>query len=446
MYIKLIQPKMHRRPMDTDIKSRMSPPLGLYTIANMFRSEHRISVENENIQDIAFNDSPDIVGISVNVDSLPRAIAIAAEFRRQGIPVVAGGILITTARNFIPDDAFDVLCIGAAEGTWSQIIHDMENYCLKKEYRCRHDITGKDIVAPAYDMMKKSDYLYCNIIHTSRGCPFRCDFCYNSSPKRRYVHREIDDVMKEVKACKCRHVMFIDDNFIGNLKWTRQLLTELKANKIKWNAAVSINVASIPGLLDEMKESGCQGLFIGFESIHPESISNVHKVQNDVNGYEHAIAEIHKRGIMINASFVFGLDCDTKETFSATVDWIVRNKIETVTSHILTPYPGTVIYDRMKEQGRILTSDLGLYDTAHVVIQPRNMTTEELYEGYLSVYRNVYSFRNIMRRMPKSVEQIPAYLAFNFFYRKWGRLTDWLCKKITYERVGYWAEKVSNYM
>ena len=142
MYIKLIQPKMHRRPMDTDIKSRMSPPLGLYTIASMFRSEHHISVENENIQDIAFNDSPDIVGISVNVDSLPRAIAIAAEFRRQGIPVVAGGILITTAKNFIPDDAFDVLCIGAAEGTWPHIIHDLENNCLRKEYRCRHDFAG----------------------------------------------------------------------------------------------------------------------------------------------------------------------------------------------------------------------------------------------------------------------------------------------------------------
>jgi radical SAM superfamily enzyme YgiQ (UPF0313 family) len=252
--------------------------------------------------------------------------------------------------------------------------------------------------------------------------------------------------MKEVKDAHCKHIMFIDDNFIGNLKWTRELLKELKANNIKWNAAVSINVVNIPGLLDEMKNSGCQGLFIGFESIHPDSINNVHKVQNDVKSYEHAVSEIHKRGIMINASFVFGLDCDTRDTFSATVKWIVKNKIETVTSHILTPYPGTTIYDRLNMEGRILTNDLALYDTAHVVMQPKNMTAEELYEGYLWVYKEVYSFKNIWRRMPKSPKQIPAYLTFNFFYRKWGTFTDWLCKRFTYERIGYWAEKLSKYI
>lgn len=446
MYIKLIQPKMHKRPMDTDIKIRMSPPLGLYTIANMFRKNHRISVENENIRDITFDDRPDIVGISVNVDSLPRAIEIAEEFRRQGIPIVAGGILITTAKDFIPDDAFDVLCIGPAEGTWPQIIQDLENKSLQKVYRCSHDIAGKDIVPPAYDMIKRKDYLYCNIIHTSRGCPFRCDFCYNSSPERKYTNRCIEDVMKEVKNAHCKHIMFIDDNFIGNLKWTRELLKELKANKIKWNAAVSINVVNIPGLLDEMKDCGCQGLFIGFESIHPDSINSVHKAQNDVKSYEHAVSEIHKRGIMINASFVFGLDCDTRDTFSATVEWIVKNKIETVTSHILTPYPGTTIYDRLNMEGRILTNDLALYDTAHVVMQPQNMTAEELYEGYLWVYKEIYSFKNIWRRMPKSPKQIPAYLTFNFFYRKWGTFTDWLCKKFTYERIGYLAERLSKYI
>lgn len=126
MYIKLIQPLMHRRPMDTDIKNRMSPPLGLYTIVNMFRNEHRVVVENENVRAIDFTDAPDIVGISVNVDSLPRAIEISSQFRRRGIPVVAGGILVTTARDFIPEDAFDVLCIGAAEGTWREIVSDFQ--------------------------------------------------------------------------------------------------------------------------------------------------------------------------------------------------------------------------------------------------------------------------------------------------------------------------------
>ena len=136
--------------------------------------------------------------------------------------------------------------------------------------------------------------------------------------------------------------MFIDDNFAGNPDWTKRFLEEIKPMKLKWNAAVSINIANDPQLLDLMSDSGCQSLFIGFESINPESVSGVHKVQNSAADYERAVKAIHDRGIMINGSFVFGLDGDTRETFDATLEWIVRNKIETVTSHILTPYPGTV--------------------------------------------------------------------------------------------------------
>ena len=249
-----------------------------------------------------------------------------------------------------------------------------------------------------------------------------------------------------MKNCNRGHVMFIDDNFVGNPKWTRELLPELKKLGVKWNAAVSINVVDIPGMLDLMKECGCQGLFIGFESINPASVDGVHKVQNDVSKYEYAVHEIHKRGIMINASFVFGLDSDTKETFQSTLDWIVRNRIETVTSHILTPYPGTALHRRMKEEGRLMTEDLNLYDTAHVVMRPKNMTPEELYRGYLWIYEQVYSYKNIIRRIPKSIKQIPSYLMFNLFYRKWGRFTDWLCEKVTYERIGYWGEKLSKYL
>lgn len=446
MYVKLIQPMMHRRPMDTDLKTRMSPPLGLLTIANMLRHKHTIVVENENVRALNLNDTPDIVGISVNVDSLPRAIEIARIYRENGAKVVAGGILITTASHMMPDDAFDVICIGAAEGTWSQIVEDFENGRLQKVYRCSHDFKGSQIVSPAYDMVSPEDYLYCNIIHTSRGCPFRCDFCYNSSKERFYINRPEEDVVAEVKSIKRKHVMFIDDNFVGNPAWTRKLMKELKALKVKWNAAVSINVVNIPGMLDDMADSGCQGLFIGFESISPESVDSVHKVQNNVEAYEHAIEEIHKRGIMINASFVFGLDSDTPETFKHTLDWIVKNRIETVTSHILTPFPGTIVYDKMLAEGRLLTTDLGLYDTAHVVFKPKGMTEDQLYNGYIQLYKDIYSFKNIWKRIPRTKKQIPAYLMFNLFYRKWGRFTDWLCKKFSYERIGRYSEKLSRYI
>ncbi len=445
MYIKLIQPKMRKRPMDTDIKIHMAPPLGLLTIVNLLRDEHRVVLENENVEDIVY-DAPDLVGISVTVDVLPRAMEIAEKFREKGCVVVAGGIHITTATDSIPPDCFDVLCVGAAEGTWPYIVRDYENGCLKPLYRCQKNFSGRDILSPAYDTLEKDKYLYCNVVHTSRGCPFRCDFCYNSGADQPFLNREIEDVIRDIRAVSSKHIMFIDDNFAGNRTWTLSLLEAIKPLKIKWNAAVSLNAAFDTELLDRMKESGCQGLFIGFESINPASIADVHKVQNQKESYEKAIYEIHKRGIMINASFVFGLDGDTKETFQHTLDWIVQNKIETVTSHILTPYPGTVLYKKLQAEGRILTDDLSLYNTANVVFQPKNMTPEELYEGYLQIYKEIYSFKNILRRMPERKDQRAAYLMFNLFYRKFGKFTDFLCKCITYKRIGIVAEKLSRYL
>lgn len=441
MYIKLIEPLMGRRPMDTDLKLRMSPPLGLYTIAAMFRHEHKVTVENENIRPVSFEDSPDVVGITVTVNTMPRAIEIAKRYRDKGIIVIAGGIHITTAWKTIPEGLFDSLCIGAAENTWPEIVSDISEGKLKPIYRCTVPLKGEEIVSPAYDMVSSGDYLYCNILHTSRGCPFRCDFCYNSSAERTYIRRPHEDVIREIKASGKKHIMFIDDNFAGNPEWTRGLLKELRQLDIRWHCAASINIASDEELLDEMRDSGCMGIFIGFESINPQSIDSVHKIQNSHASYEKAVEAIHSRGIMINASFVFGLNSDTPATFKATLDWIVKNRIETVTSHILTPYPGTALYDRMKEDGIITDDDLSHYDTAHVVFSPKNMTAAQLYEGYLWIYKNIYSWKNIIRRMPKSRRQIPSYLLFNIFYRKYGRLTDWLCRKMTYRTIGQLSEK-----
>ena len=443
LYIKLIQPKMLRRPMDTGLKLHMAPPLGLLTIVNLVRDENRVELENENITRIRYEDTPDIVGISVTVDTLPRAIKIARRFREKGCIVVAGGIHITTAYHLVPKDAFDVFCVGPAEGTWPQILRDFRNHSLKKVYHCERPLTGKDLVSPAYDFVKKGEYLYCNVVHTSRGCPFKCDFCYNSAKERQYVNREIKDVLADIRAVHTKHIMFIDDNFAGNPKWTREFLHVIEPMHIKWSAAVSINAAFDEELLDLMKRSGCQSLFIGFESINAASVSGVHKVQNHVRDYERAIKALHDRGIMINASFVFGLDGDTTETFQTTLDWIVKNKIETVTSHILTPYPGTALYERMKAEGRILTKNLSLYNTAHVVYQPKGMTREELYRGYLKIYKDIYSFKNIIKRCPKAKEIRPAYFLFNFLYRKYGKFTDGLCQLVTYERIGHLAAKLS---
>lgn len=235
--------------------------------------------------------------------------------------------------------------------------------------------------------------------------------------------------------------MFIDDNFIGNPIWTKEFLKRIKPMKLKWNAAVSANVVEIPGLLDQMKDSGCQGLFIGFESLNENSIKTANKGQNNIARYEYLVQEIHKRGIMINASFVFGLDDDDETTFSRTLDWIVKNKIETVTSHILTPYPGTMQYDRLLKENRITSDNLKLYTTSEVVISPLKMSGSQLKAGYLKIYRDIYSFKNIYRRLPGY--QKVGYLLFNFLYRKYGKITERVCEIIGFNRIGYICEKLS---
>lgn len=441
MIVKLIQLKMNKRPMDTDLKIRMSPSLGLLTIANILNKDHNIIMENENIRDINFNEPVDIVGITVTVDVLPRAIEVAKIFREKTIPVVVRGIHITAVpQDYL--DYFDVISVGMAETTWPDIIRDLENKSLKKIYYCNTKITGSKIVSPAYNLINKKDYLYSNVVSTSRGCPFKCDFCYNScnSYSNFYVNRPIEDVVKDIKTIGKKHIMFIDDNFIGNPKWTKEFLLAIEPLKIKWNAAVTANIANMPELLDLMSRTGCESLFIGFESINNKSLSNVHKKQNNVTQFEKLVSEIHKRGIMINASFVFGLDGDTKETFDATLKWIVDNKIETVTSHILTPYPGIKLYDDMLKAGRITDFNLSNYNTANVVFKPKNMTADELYNGYIDIYNKIYSFKNIIKRIPKSKKQVMPYLAFNLLYRKFGRLSEKVCKLLTFQRIGQAGE------
>ncbi|MEY8000085.1 radical SAM protein [Clostridium sp. Mt-5] len=438
MKIKLIQPAMLPRPMDTKLKTRMSPSLALLTIANLTPKEHEVIIENENVEKIDFDEPVDLVAITVTVDVMNRAVEISKKFQNRNVTVIAGGIHITADPEGAPLNSFDAICVGMAEKVWAKILKDKENNSLKKIYYDMEDITGKEIVSPNYYIIDNKKYLYTNIISTSRGCPFECDFCYNSCKNvlKTYINRPIDDVIKDINALKTRHIMFIDDNFIGNPKWTKKLLEEIKPLKLKWNAAVTSNIVDMPELLNEMKAAGCQSLFIGFESINSKSIDSVHKVQNSVKRYEKLVDEIHKRGIMINASFVFGLDEDDVSVFKNTLKWIVKNKIETVTSHILTPYPGTKLYSSLMEKNRIVDYNLSNYNTAHVVYKPKNMTAEELYDGYLWIYKEVYTFKNIMKRLPKSKKQLIPFLAFNFFYRKFGKLTELLCNIVSFKNVG----------
>lgn len=441
MNILLIQPKMNKRPMDTDLKIRMSPSMALLTLMNLTPDAHTVTLLNENMESIDYETPYDLVGITMTLDVMPRACQIAQGFRQRGVPVVAGGIHVTSS----PQDCmshFDALCIGPAERVWSRMLEDASRGALEKVYCDIEGFAGEEIVSPRYDAINPKHYLYSNVVLTSRGCPNRCDFCYNSCEHRLYVQRPIAHVLGDIRALGTRHVLFIDDNFIGVPAYTRALLEEMRGMRLKWSAAVTTKILDEPGLLDLMAATGCQSLFVGIESVNAASLRSVHK-DNQADRYDQLVQAIHDRGIMVNASLVFGLDGDDPGVFARTLEWLIKNRVETLTAHILTPYPGTALHRRMAEAGRITDLDLSKYNTAHVVFAPLHMTQAELYAGYLWIYRQFYTFGNIVRRMPKHPAQRASFLLFNLLYRKFGRVTAMIARVVPLSKLGRLAAKLS---
>ncbi|MBN1981277.1 MAG: radical SAM protein [Chitinivibrionales bacterium] len=425
MKILLIAPKMSLRPMDSEYKRRMTPSISLLVLAALTPKEHQIEILDENISSIKRPEKADLVGITCNVDTFERAAAIASLYREVGSPVILGGIFPSSCPEIAGRFA-DSVCIGEAEPVWNQILCDTASKTLQKVYRHTGEFASDMIPRPQWEIINGDDYLYTNIVTTSRGCPHACEFCYNSCDYtvKKYRRRPIGAVVKEIQRLGTRQVLFVDDNFIGDSAWLDDFLTAIAPMKLTWHAAVSANIGKNSDILDRMKETGCKSLYIGFESINEASLDSVCKHQNRTDEYEHTIRMIHDRDMMINASMVFGFDADGPEVFANTLDWLVENRIETMTTHILTPYPNTRLYKRLESEERIIDRNFSHYNTSRVVFKPKRMTAEELLDGYLKIYADFYSFKNIMKRMPLSRKQRLPYFLFNFGYRKFGRLTS----------------------
>ena len=379
------------RPMDSAFKTHMAPPLGLLVLGALTPREHRVTVEDENVD------------------------------RRRGVPVVLGGIHATVCPEAnLPHG--DAVVIGEAEELWGGVVADAAAGTLKRTYQSEKppDLARSPI--PRWELAEGKNYFFSNTMTVSRGCPWQCDFCYSSSPNipRGYRMKPIANILAEIASLKTRHIMFIDDNFLGDPERTRRLLRAMAPLGLTWHCAVSADVGHYEDILDQMAETGCKSLFIGFETINEENLSECHKRQNRVAEYERTIERIHQRGMMVNASLAFGFDGDRADVFERTLGWLIGQKIETMTAHILTPYPGTRLYQRLLEEGRIIEADAPAYNTSQVVFRPRGMTARELREGYLWLYDQFYSWPGILARLPADPRRRTAYLLFNVLYRKYG--------------------------
>ncbi len=422
MRIKLISPRMSKRPMDSSLKTQMAPSLALLVLGALTPERHSVTLEDENVERLNLRDSPDLVGITVKADTAGRADFISGTYRRRGVPVVYGGIHPTAC----PDENLahaDAIVIGEAERVWPEILSDVEAGRLKRVYRQAGPTDPSEVPVPRWDLIRGKNYLFVNTLVAGRGCPWPCDFCYNSSPNIIRSHRmkPVAGILREIESLGVRHVFFIDDNFIGSPDRARELIRAMAPLGLTWHTAVSADIGRHEDILDLMAESGCKSLFIGFESINEKNLRACKKRQNSVEEYAATIRKIHDREIMVNASLVFGFDSDGPGVFRETLEWLVSQKAETMTSHILTPYPGTRLYKRLLEENRIIDFDLSHYNTSRAVFQPAGMSAEELEAGYAWIYREFYSLRRIVQRLPEAGSQMAAFLMFNFFYRKFGR-------------------------
>ena len=385
MQAKLILPALTEAtsPFFRPLKYSLFPPLGLATLAAYLDDTDEVSLHDEHVAKLDLNDTPDLVAIEVYITSARRAYQIADHYRARGVHVCLGGLHVTS----LPHEAMrhaDTIFLGPAEEAWPRFLRDLRAGQAQRVYRSRErTLAGRP--HPRRDLINRCLYLVPNSVVVSRGCPHSCDFCYKSAffaGGRQFYTCALDDALAEIAALPGRHLYFLDDHLFGDLPFARELLAGLTGLGRVWQAGGTVQSVLTPGLMEAAAQAGLRSLFIGFETLSPDNLRAQHKLQNLGRSYETAIQRLHDLGIMVNASFVFGLDEDDESVFARTVSWALEQGIETATFHLLTPYPGTPLHRRLRDEGRMLHDNWELYDTRHAVFAPARMSPEALEEGY----------------------------------------------------------------
>ena len=283
------------------------------------------------------------------------------------------------------------------------------------------------------DLIKRERYLVPNSIVVSRGCPHHCDFCYKDAfftGGKGFYTQVVDDALAEIDRLPGRHLYFLDDHLLGNVRFAEALFEGMRGMGRVFQGAGTVDSILRGDLIVKAADAGLRSLFVGFETFSPENLRQSNKKQNLKRDYELAVRRLHDQGIMINGSFVFGLDDDGPDVFHRTVEWGVLNAITTSTYHILTPYPGTRLYETMRGQERLTTHDWDLYDTRHVVYTPSKLTPEALEAGYHQAYRDFYSWRNIFRSGLRhdNTKHVLKHLAYTAGWKKFEPVWNVLIK------------------
>ena len=438
MRVKMILPALVEAKSQyyRSLKYSLFPPLGLATLAAFLREDDEVELQDEHVETLRLQDAPELVVIQVYTSAARRAYALADHYRANGAYVCLGGLHVTAC----PEEAArhaDSIFLGPGEDVWPSFLADFRAGHPLPRYQSRtRSLHGQPPLRR--DLIKRHLYLMPNSLVVSRGCPHACDFCYKTSfyaggPS--YYMQTVDAALEEIARLPGRHLYFLDDHLFGNRPFAETLFDGMRGMGRVWQAAATVQSVLEPGLLEAAVASGLRSLFIGFETLNAGNLTAQHKFHNRTGDYATAIRRLHDLGVMVNASFVFGLDEDDDSVFARTTDWAIAQGIETSTFHILTPYPGTALHARLLAQGRILSSDWNLYDTRHAVFTPGSMTPAALEEGYWRSYRDFYRWPAILNSAMhgKSLPDIVRHLAFAGLWKKAEPLWELL---INMKRIG----------
>ncbi|ALA56840.1 B12-binding domain-containing radical SAM protein [Nitrospira moscoviensis] len=449
----LVDPYPRNNPYHLTASERRAvwfPKLSLPTIAAYTPDNWDVDLVDEAVEDIDFDDPCEMVGLSIMTCYAPRAYEIAAEFRKRGKIIVMGGVHPT----YCPEEALqhcDAIVCGEAEDLWPELVADYEAGRMKREYRMTSFPSLENYRSPRVELLSPDAYMTRQCSFTTRGCHFDCEFCsvspFNGKTTRRRpvqeVVREIVQVQRWVRselierisnepfwqALKTTFrirvgiddggiVAFVDDLHNSNRAYCRELWAALKPLKIKWGCQSTLFLGDDEEMVKLAAESGCVSVFVGMESLDEDCLEETNKPFNRVQKFSQEIKMFHDHGIMVNPGIVFGFDNDDESVFERAVEFLTKNQVELAYFNVLTPLPGTALFDRYNAAGRIFDRDWAKYDGKHVVFHPSRMTPEQLQEGFHWANHQFYSLPNIWRRLSGTQQRLIARWEMNREFRK----------------------------
>lgn len=402
MRLTLIYPSVGRKPDHPYVRAWQMEPLSMAVLAGLTPSEVDLRFYDDRMEAIPFDEPTDLVAISVETFTALRAYRIARQFRERGIPVVMGGYHVTLLPEEAAEEA-DAIIVGDAEPVWQQMLAD----AARNDLQPRYDGRGRRVLAgirPRREVFAGKNYQKIALVEFARGCNFACDFCsITAFHHASQNHRPAAEVAEEMRQIGSRRFFIVDDNIVSQPQKARELCQALIPLGINWVGQASIHIARDDELLKLMVKSGCRGVLIGMESLDPANLRDMGKEWNLADGgYAESLKRFRDNGLAVYGTFVFGYDNDDRDEIRRSVDFAIEQKLFLAAFNHLIPFPGTPLFQRLENEGRLLTPKWWLDPESRVgdvTFRPRNMEPEELQEACLDARKQFYRWGSMFRRM-----------------------------------------------